>query len=162
MLYLQNHIMIGEHCILRLCTPNYKIHSKLLLRLWKNGINCMFFTFFCVLRPWLYSRFQSYFNSLDSLLNVSPYDTDHLIFRVDTNNQNDLILSHHFDVISHPSNVTNRGRIVKLWAILLTHHSLDKMAAISQRIYSNAFSWMKSFVFWFKCHWNLFLRANWQ
>ena len=121
-----------------------------------------FIMFFYVLRLWLYSRFQSYFNSLDSLLNVSPYDTDHLIFRVDTNNQNDLILSHPFDVIWHPSNVTNRGRIVKLWAILLTHISLDKMAAISQRIYSNAFSWMKSFVFWFKCHWNLFLRANWQ
>ena len=72
-----------------------------------------FIMFFYVLRPWLYSRFQSRFTSLDSLLNASPYDTDHLIFRVDTNNQNDLILSYLFYVISHPSYATNRGRIVK-------------------------------------------------
>ena len=30
------------------------------------------------------------------------------------------------------------------------------MAVISQTIVSNAFSWMKSFVFWFKFHWSLF------
>ena len=30
----------------------------------------------------------------------------------------------------------------------LTHFPLDKMAAISQMIYSDAFSWMKSFIFW--------------
>ena len=34
---------------------------------------------------------------------------------------------------------------------------LDKMTAIAQMIFSAAFSWMKSFVFWFKFHWNLFL-----
>ena len=45
-------------------------------------------------------------------------------------------------------------------SIDLTHLSLNKMAAISQTIYWNAFSWMKSFVFWFKFHWNLFLRAQ--
>ena len=38
----------------------------------------------------------------------------------------------------------------------LTHLPLDKMAAISQTIFSGAFSWMKSFVFWLKFHWNLF------
>ena len=27
---------------------------------------------------------------------------------------------------------------------------LDKMAAITQKIFSDAFSWMKSFVFWLK------------
>ena len=93
--------------------------------------------FFCVLRLWLYSRFQAYFPSLDSLLIVSPYDTDHLIFRVDTNDQNNLILNHPFDVISHPSYVTNRGRIVKLWAVLLTHLSLDKMEDIFKCIFVN-------------------------
>ena len=36
---------------------------------------------------------------------------------------------------------------------------LDKMAAISQTIFSDAFSWMKSFVFWLKFHWSLFLRV---
>ena len=35
--------------------------------------------------------------------------------------------------------------------------SLDKMAAVSQTIFSGAFSWMKSLVFWFKFHWSLFL-----
>ena len=38
--------------------------------------------------------------------------------------------------------------------------SLDKMAAVSQTIFSGAFSWMKSLVFWFKFHWSLFLVAQ--
>ena len=41
----------------------------------------------------------------------------------------------------------------------LTHLSLDKMAAISQTIFSDSFSSMKSFVFWFKFHWGLLLRV---
>ena len=43
---------------------------------------------------------------------------------------------------------------------LLTHLPLDKMAAISQTIFSDAFSWMKSFVFWLKFHWSVFLRVQ--
>ena len=42
----------------------------------------------------------------------------------------------------------------------LTHLPLDKMAAISQAIFSDAFSWMKIFIFWSKFHWNLFLRVQ--
>ena len=34
------------------------------------------------------------------------------------------------------------------------------MAAISQTIFSNAFSWMKNFVFWFQFHWSLFQRVQ--
>ena len=37
---------------------------------------------------------------------------------------------------------------------------LVKMAAVSQTIYLDAFSWMKSFVFWWKFHWSLFLRVQ--
>ena len=33
----------------------------------------------------------------------------------------------------------------------------DKMAVISQTIYSDAFPWMKSFQFCLKFHWSLFL-----
>ena len=43
----------------------------------------------------------------------------------------------------------------------LTTLPLDKMAAISQTIFSNAFSWMKPFVFWLQCHWSLFLMIHW-
>ena len=39
--------------------------------------------------------------------------------------------------------------------IVLTHLPLDKMAAIWQTIFSDVFSWMKSFVFWLKSHWSL-------
>ena len=42
----------------------------------------------------------------------------------------------------------------------LTHLTLDKMAAISQKIFSVAFSWMKSSVFWLKFPWSLFLRVQ--
>ena len=38
----------------------------------------------------------------------------------------------------------------------LTYLPLDKMAAISQMIFSYAFSWMQSFVFWLKFNWTLF------
>ena len=37
---------------------------------------------------------------------------------------------------------------------------LDKMAAISQTTYSEAFSWMEKNAFWLKCHWSLFLTAQ--
>ena len=42
----------------------------------------------------------------------------------------------------------------------LTHLPLDIMAAFSQTIFSDAFSWMKSFVFWLKFPWCLFLRVQ--
>ena len=44
--------------------------------------------------------------------------------------------------------------------IILSHIRLDKMAAISQMTFSNAFSWTKIFVFWSKFHWSLFLRGQ--
>ena len=37
---------------------------------------------------------------------------------------------------------------------------LDKIAAISQTIFSDAFSWMKSFMSSLKSHWSLFLRVQ--
>ena len=40
--------------------------------------------------------------------------------------------------------------------VCLTHVSLDKIAAISQTIFSDAFSWMKNVVFWVQFHWCLF------
>ena len=43
----------------------------------------------------------------------------------------------------------------------LTLLTLDNMAAISQTIFADAFLWMKSFVFWLKFHWSLFLRPQW-
>ena len=42
----------------------------------------------------------------------------------------------------------------------LTCLPLDKMAAVLQTIFSDAFSWMKIFVFWLKFHWILFLRVQ--
>ena len=42
----------------------------------------------------------------------------------------------------------------------LTHWGRDKMAAVSQTTFSNAFSWMKMLEFRFKFHWSLFLRVQ--
>ena len=44
--------------------------------------------------------------------------------------------------------------------MILTHLPLDKMAASSQTIFSDAFSWMKTFIFWSKFHWSLFLTVQ--
>ena len=43
---------------------------------------------------------------------------------------------------------------------LLTHWGRDKMAAIFQTIFSNAFSWMKMDEFRLTFHWSLFLRVQ--
>ena len=42
----------------------------------------------------------------------------------------------------------------------LAHWGRDKMDAISQTIFSSAFSWMKMFELRLKFHWNLFLRVQ--
>ena len=40
----------------------------------------------------------------------------------------------------------------------LTHWGRDKMAAVSQTMFSNAFSWVQMYEFSLKFHWSLFLR----
>ena len=50
-------------------------------------------------------------------------------------------------------------RFIIFLCVLLTQ-PLDKMAGIPQRIFSYVFSWMKSFIFWFKLHWSRFLRVQ--
>ena len=49
------------------------------------------------------------------------------------------------------------GRTIQM---ALTHLPLDKMAAISQTIFSDAFPLIKFFVFLLKFHWSLFLRVQ--
>ena len=49
------------------------------------------------------------------------------------------------------------GRVILL---SLSHLPVDKMAAISKTIFSDAFSWMKSLIFWLKFHWSVFLRVQ--
>ena len=54
-----------------------------------------------------------------------------------------------FDDVTMRCNPLNPGRF--------NASPQDKMAAISQMIFSDAFSWWRSFVFWLKFHWSLFL-----
>ena len=47
------------------------------------------------------------------------------------------------------------------WNIqILTHLPTDKMAAISQTIFSDAFLWIKRFWFWLKFQWSLSVRVQ--
>ena len=73
--------------------------------------------------------------------------------------------------ITNPPNVrfftVQRGLIERpiglaeiFYSHLLTYLHLDKMTAISQKIFSDAFSWMKSFIFWLKIYRGLVLRVN--
>ena len=43
---------------------------------------------------------------------------------------------------------------------IINSSHLDKMAAISQTLYSDAFSWMKMYKFQLRFHWTLFLRVQ--
>ena len=65
-----------------------------------------------------------------------------------------------FNVYSNGPCMPNCTTACKHFVFFLTHHPLDKMAAFSQMIYSDAFSWMKNFVFWSKFHLSLFLRVQ--
>ena len=57
---------------------------------------------------------------------------------------------------------TNNNIVYITWGPLKCVNSppLDKMAAISQAIFSGAFSWMKNFLYWLKFHRSLFLRVQ--
>ena len=47
----------------------------------------------------------------------------------------------------------------RLYISLLTHWGREKIATIFQTMISDAFSWMKGFVFWLKFHLSLFLKV---
>ena len=49
-----------------------------------------------------------------------------------------------------------------LGVLTLTHWGCDKMTAVFQMTFSNGFSWMKMFPFWWNLHWRLFPRSNYQ
>ena len=59
----------------------------------------------------------------------------------------------HYDAIVM---VSHCFALSKQWPIVLTYLRLDKMSAISQMTYSNAFSWMKMYEFRLSFHWSLF------
>ena len=54
----------------------------------------------------------------------------------------------------------NRPWMALLGDCPLTHLPLDKIAALSQTMFPDAFPRIKSFVFWLKFHWSLFLRVQ--
>ena len=49
---------------------------------------------------------------------------------------------------------------VEIRGLIKSHLPLDKMTAISQTTFPNAFSWMKKFESWLKFHWRLFLMGQ--
>ena len=50
--------------------------------------------------------------------------------------------------------------VARLLCAPLTHLPLEKMAVISQTMFSDAFLWTKCFIFCLKFHWSLFLRVQ--
>ena len=54
----------------------------------------------------------------------------------------------------------NNGIRALLFSLLLTHWGLNKLAAIFQTTFSNAFSWMKMYEFRLRFHWGMFPRAS--
>ena len=58
--------------------------------------------------------------------------------------------------IPRPQWVNSVSRLLQNWDIvprkMLTHWGRDKMANILQTVFSNAFSWLKIVVLWFKFH----------
>ena len=79
------------------------------------------------------------------------------------NNQHagDLRCHHaHYDITVMTSTHWSLEQITTWACFNLTHWGRDKMAAVSQTMFSNAFSWMKIYEFWLIFHWSLFLRVQ--
>ena len=66
----------------------------------------------------------------------------------------------HLEYSGCTTNVTWSFHHIERSRNVLIHLSLDKMAAISQTIVSDAYQWMNSFLFWFKFHRALLLRVQ--
>ena len=64
-----------------------------------------------------------------------------------------------FNIGSKRVNPLVLGVAICYYGTELTHWGRDKMDAISQTIFSNAFSWMKMFQLLLKFHWSLFPRV---
>ena len=62
-------------------------------------------------------------------------------------------LDHHWECMRHRCSMVT-------FSFSLTDLPPDKIAAFSQTIFSDAFSWMNSFVNWLNFHWILFLRVQ--
>ena len=71
-------------------------------------------------------------------------------------------IAHHFHLLSQSQNYYLPYGSLESQTMILTHLPLGKMAAISQTTLSNAFLWMKTFVFWFEFHWSFTWGSNWQ
>ena len=69
-------------------------------------------------------------------------------------------ISSKLEPINFISNSKYRNEILTNQNKPLSHLPLDKMAAISQMVFSNAFLLMKNCVFWLKFRWRLFLRVQ--
>ena len=61
-------------------------------------------------------------------------------------------------IISSLKPLISQGRVTYITLKTLTHWGRDKIAAISQMTFSNAFSWMKKYEFHLIFHRSLFLR----
>ena len=53
-----------------------------------------------------------------------------------------------------------RSEVIRNDISMSTYLPLDEMATVAQTTFSDAFSWMKSCVFWLKFQWSLFLRVQ--
>ena len=62
------------------------------------------------------------------------------------------------EVAQRRSSLVNNDREYQCWFRLSTHRGRDKMAAVFQTTFSNAFSWMKMHEYRLRFQWSLFLR----
>ena len=101
--------------------------------------------------PWLFPDFCQVWNFPDFSLTAGHPDI-FLVVRLDK-----LIVEQTAEFTCFAIELTTE---LTLFWDGLTHLSLDKIVAISQMTFSNAFSWIKNFKFWLKFYWNLFLRVH--
>ena len=94
------------------------------------------------------------------VIRISPYPMQ-LIYHSGTQCYSHAILSEITDSWQQFCNMASEWLASqKPCKIAINSSPLNKMAAILQTIFSDAFSWTKSYVFWLKFLWSLFIRVQ--
>ena len=92
-------------------------------------------------------------------LHHSTWRISHRLVKVPLREQRLFSFSYALSNIKTAEDSAAPGAMTSSYSIL-THLLLDKMAAMSQTIFSDVYSWLESFVFWLKFHWSLFMRVQ--
>ena len=128
-------------------------------KLWRTFCYALFYLRYIIVFGWIYQ------NAFFHMLFVITQRAKTLVSTLIRYWTNTFVSDRYLIDIDPRVLLSEKFTLIKLMACWLTtplvnSFPLDKMAADSQTIFSDVFSWMKSFAFGLKFNWSLFLRVQ--